>query len=65
MPAFANSVIGLSAPAPKTLGQACVNNITDKLGITGGELESAYLTYAYHFVQRPRTVGVQLRYKFK
>ncbi len=42
-----------------------VDNISDELGITGGQLESGYLNYAYHFVQRPRTAGVQLRYKFK
>ena len=42
-----------------------VDNISDELGITGGQLESGYLNYAYHFVQRPRTAGVQLRYTFK
>jgi iron complex outermembrane recepter protein len=42
-----------------------LNNAFNKLGITGGELESSYLQYAYHFVQRPRTVGVQLHYKLK
>jgi len=42
-----------------------VDNISDELGVTGGQLESGYLNYAYHFVQRPRTAGVQLRYIFK
>ena len=42
-----------------------LDNAFDELGITGGELEDSYLNYAYHFVQRPRTLGAQLRYKFK
>ena len=42
-----------------------VDNAFNELGITGGELEDAYLSYAYHFVQRPRTIGAQVRYKFK
>ena len=42
-----------------------VDNVSDEVGVTGGQLESGYLTYAYHFVQRPRTAGVQLRYTFK
>jgi len=42
-----------------------VDNVSNELGITGGQLEGGYLNYAYHFVQRPRTVGVQLRYIFK
>jgi outer membrane receptor protein involved in Fe transport len=42
-----------------------LDNAFDELGITGGELEDDYLTYAYHFVQRPRTIGAQLRYKFQ
>ena len=42
-----------------------LDNAFDELGITGGELEDSYLTYAYHFVQRPRTIGAQLRYKFQ
>ena len=42
-----------------------VDNAFNELGITGGELEGTYLSYAYHFVQRPRTIGAQVRYKFK
>jgi len=42
-----------------------LDNAFDELGITGGQLEAGYLTYAYHFVQRPRTFGAQVRYKFK
>ncbi len=41
-----------------------MKNAFDEKGITGGELEGFYLTYAYHFVQRPRTIGVEIRYKF-
>jgi hypothetical protein len=42
-----------------------LDNAFDEVGITGGQLEEGYLNYAYHFVQRPRTVGAQLRYKFR
>jgi outer membrane receptor protein involved in Fe transport len=42
-----------------------MDNAFDEIGITGGQLEGGYLNYAYHFVQRPRTTGVQVRYKFK
>ena len=58
-----NVAVGLQTDAWEA--RVFVDNISDELGITGGELEGAYLNYAYHFVQRPRTAGVQLRYKFK
>ena len=45
--------------------RAYIDNVFSETGITGGELESAYLSYAYRFVQRPRTTGLQVQYKFK
>jgi outer membrane receptor protein involved in Fe transport len=46
-------------------GRVFVDNVTNELGVTGGQLEGGYLNYAYHFVQRPRTGGVRLTYRFK
>jgi len=46
-------------------GRVFVDNVGNELGVTGGQLEGGYLNYAYHFVQRPRTAGVKLTYRFK
>ena len=58
-----NVAIGLQTDSWEA--RVFVDNISDEVGITGGQLESAYLNYAYHFVQRPRTAGIKLRYKFR
>lgn len=45
--------------------RAYIDNVFSEVGITGGELESDYLSYAFRFVQRPRTTGLRMKYKFK
>jgi outer membrane receptor protein involved in Fe transport len=58
-----NLSVGLEKPAWGV--RLFVDNAFNELGVSGGQLEGGYLNYAYHFVQRPRTVGAQVRYKFK
>jgi iron complex outermembrane receptor protein len=58
-----NFAVGLEKPSWGL--RVFLDNAFDEVGITGGQLEEGYLNYAYHFVQRPRTVGAQLRYKFR
>ena len=57
--------VAVGVEREKWSGRLYVDNVGDELGVTGGQLEGGYLNYAYHFVQRPRTVGVQVRYTFK
>lgn len=58
-----NFAVGLETE--KWAARVFVDNAFNEVGVTGGELEAGYLNYAYHFVQRPRTMGVRLRYTFK
>jgi outer membrane receptor protein involved in Fe transport len=58
-----NFSVGLEQP--KWGLRVFLDNAFNEVGVTGGQLEAGYLNYAYHFVQRPRTFGAQVRYKFK